>query len=35
VVGELFAHFGAERFTVQSTCTGVPVIWLSGICCWT
>ncbi len=29
VVGELFAHFGAERFTVQSTRTGVPVIWLS------
>ncbi|XMR41311.1 hypothetical protein ACLK16_12125 [Escherichia coli] len=29
VVGELFAHFGAERFTVQSTRTGVPVIWLA------
>ena len=29
VVGELFAHFGVERFTVQSTRTGVPVIWLS------
>ncbi|MDO2949210.1 NADH-quinone oxidoreductase subunit C/D [Aeromonas simiae] len=28
ILGELFAHFGAERFTVQSTRTGVPVLWL-------
>lgn len=29
VIGELFAHFGAERFTIQNTRTGVPVVWLS------
>lgn len=28
VIGELFAHFGAEHFTVQTTRTGVPVVWL-------
>jgi len=28
IIGELFAHFGAEHFTVQSTRTGVPVVWL-------
>ncbi|WP_421181784.1 NADH-quinone oxidoreductase subunit C/D [Aeromonas enteropelogenes] len=29
VIGELFARFGAERFTVQTTRTGVPVVWLA------
>ncbi|MFM5539661.1 NADH-quinone oxidoreductase subunit C/D [Aeromonas veronii] len=28
VIGELFAHFGTEHFTVQTTRTGVPVVWL-------
>ncbi len=27
VIGELFAHFGAERFTIQNTRTGVPCRW--------
>jgi NADH-quinone oxidoreductase subunit C/D len=29
IIGELFARFGAERFTVQTTRTGVPVLWLA------
>ena len=29
VIGELFAHFGAQHFTVQTTRTGVPVVWLA------
>ena len=28
IVGELFAHFGSEPFTLQTTRTGVPVLWL-------
>ncbi|MFE8730570.1 NADH-quinone oxidoreductase subunit C/D, partial [Aeromonas hydrophila] len=28
-MGELFAHFGAQHFTVQTTRTGVPVVWLA------
>ena len=29
VVIELLAHFGAERFTIQSTRTGIPILWVS------